>query len=256
MICGWRDHFQRWGLLGSWEVSPNPRYLERAQEVRPCNPVTQRLTTFSCFTMAAPALLMSSGLGSWSPGCVHSQQHSLPLGSFCPSSEPLKVSWLPCQGQRRSLKVTDNRLGTALVGFLKSASPPPRTSSGLKHSPQQRLFPSPPNECSGCLSLWAALVCVLPRLKAVPSSLPLFLLPHLSRGDLESGSCPCPRPSHLSVLCCVPSPAPQAAGVLCWGPGGHSDVHQVIIHSGGTWRTNLHENHNMSRTSAAEIRCF
>ena len=103
--------------------------------------------------------------------------------------------------------------------------------------------------------LWAALVCVLlPCLKAVPARSPFSLLPHLSRGDLESGSCPQSLSLPPSVLCCVPFPAPHTAGVLHWGPGGHSDVHQAIIDSGGTWRTYLQENHNVSGTSAAEIR--
>ena len=77
--------------------------------------------------MATPALLMSSGLGSWSPGCVHPQHHSLPLGSFCPSSEPLLRSpGFLAKGRGGPWRWWTNRLGAALVGFLKSASPPLR----------------------------------------------------------------------------------------------------------------------------------
>lgn len=44
--------------------------------------------------------------------------------------------------------------------------------------------------------------------------------------------------------------------MLCWGPGGPGDGNLVIIDSGGTWRTYLHKNHNVSGASAVEIRYF
>lgn len=113
--------------------------------------------------------------------------------------------------------------------FLKSASPPPRilrveTLTSTKTLPVCSLM----SVQAACL--WVTLVCVLlPCLKAVPALSPFFLLPHLSRRDLESRSCSQSLPLPPSVLGCVRFPSPQTAGMLCWGPGGHSDFNKQLL---------------------------
>lgn len=65
-------------------------------------------------------------------------------------------------------------------------------------------------------------------------------------------------PSVLPTLIPMPCTLPFSSSSRCavLGPGGQSDINLAIIDSGGTWRTYLHENRNVSRTSAAEIRYF